>query len=69
MKVDNDSVSSIHISLAGGSISITEDGFISIGPTPRSENQPRYNLGPATKANFNAIISYFERLSIHATDK
>ena len=67
MEINNE-YRSISISLAGGGIDITENGRISIGPNTPNQEKPRYDLGPATTANFNAIISYLERLKVHATD-
>lgn len=67
MRINNDDYS-VAISLTGGSIGITENGRITIGPNQRDKEKPRYDLGPATKANFDAIISYFNSLRIHSTD-
>lgn len=67
MKIDND-ISQVFIGLAGGIISITKNNRITIGPDGNNQEEPRYDLGPATKANFATIVSYFERLSIHGSD-
>lgn len=49
-------------------IAITDDGNLIVGGNSKTELSSAINFGPATQKNFDALISYFERLKIHATD-
>lgn len=68
MSKDNDESFAIYIPTGFGRLGITEGDIISFEPNNINQERRICNLGPATRANFKNLISYLERLSIHATD-
>jgi hypothetical protein len=49
-------------------IGISDAGNLIISGVKGTQPEARIDFGPATKSNFDNIISYFKRLKIHATD-
>ena len=49
-------------------IAITDDGNLLVGRNSEIELSSAITFGPATTRTFENIISYLERLKIHATD-